>query len=157
MQLTLTTQQLHTLAQDLVCAEGELSDNNLPTLGMVPRLVSCDGPGLELVLAYDTKRWMTNPLGAVHGGVVAILLDNVMGIFCNCLCRNGTPTINMTLNYPRPVPLDATVHIRTHLLVFGRTCSQLTAQLYLPEDPQRVLAYATGVYSTKDHRDLSQL
>ncbi len=155
MHTHITTEQMRTMAEYVLPRSAE-QGNNLPGMGLAPRFVACDGEQLQLELCYDTKPWMSNPMGVVHGGVIAILLDNSMGTLCSCLCHKGTPTISMTLNYPRPVPLNATVHVRAHMLVFGRTSSQLTAQLFLPEEPERVLAYATGVYSTKAHRDLTQ-
>ena len=154
MQTNVTTEQLRAWADQLLLQRSALR-RSLPGLNLFPRFVDCDGPRLQLALAFDTKPWMSNPMGVVHGGVTAILMDTAMGILCCCLCGSSTPTISMTLNYPRPIPLNATVHIRSQLVVFGRTSSQVQAELFLPEAPDRVLAFATGVYSTKDRRDFA--
>lgn len=155
MHAEITTQQLRARAGQLLLHSSPLG-RSLPGLDLFPRLVDCDGDRLEMELAYDTMPWMANPMGVVHGGVTAILLDTSMGVLCSCLCSSHTPTISMTLNYARPVPLRAAVHIRARLAVLGRTSSQVRSELFLPEEPGRVLAFATGVYSTKGSRDSSQ-
>ena len=155
MHIQITDEQMRDMAAHILPRSAELNQN-LPGMHLNPSFVSCNGEQLRIELSYHTEPWMSNPMGKVHGGVIAILLDNSMGILCSCLCHGGTPTISMTLNYPRPVPLNATVHTRAHMVVFGRTSSQLTAELFLPEDPDRVLAYATGVSSTREPRDLTQ-
>ena len=155
MHINITTEQMCAMVAQILPHSAE-QNKNLPGTNLAPRFVACDAEQLRLELAYDTKSWMSNPMGVVHGGVIAILLDNSMGTLCKCLCQGSTPTISMTLNYPRPVPLNATVHTRAHMVVFGRTSSQLTAEIFLPDEPDRVLAYATGVYSTREHCDFTQ-
>lgn len=131
-------------------AQRKLDDASLPGMGMdATRLVSCDEETRTIELAFDTKPWMANPMGVVHGGVVAILMDNGMGVACHSLYKKANPTITMNLNYQRPVPLNATVIVRARVVSFGRTVSHTSAELYLEGQPDRILVTATGVYSTK--------
>ena len=122
---------------------------SLPGLGLDAELIRCDEENRTLELAFVTKPWMSNPMGMVHGGVVAILLDNGMGVACHSLYKRPNPTITMNINYLRPVPLNATVMVRARVTSFGRTVSHTSAELYLADQPDRILATATGVYSTK--------
>lgn len=125
-------------------------DASLPGLGMDgARLVSCDEQSRTIELSFPTLPWMTNPAGVVHGGVVSILMDNGMGVACHSLYRRHNPTITMTINYLRPVPLNSTIIVRARVTSFGRTVSYTSAELYLAGEPDRILATATGVYSTK--------
>ena len=149
MRKELSTQEFQQAVERAIQSRLAGPHRNLPGTDLTFRFVRCDGPGLWLELAYETRPWMSNPMHVLHGGMTAVLLDSTMGVLCCSLCGHGTPTISMTVNYTRPVPLERTVHVRTNLVVFGRTSSQLTAQLFLPEEPERVLAFATGVYSTK--------
>ena len=149
MHKELSTQEFQQAVERAIQSRLAGPHQNLPGTDLTFRFVRCDGPGLWLELAYETRPWMSNPMHVVHGGMTAVLLDSTMGVLCCSLCGHGTPTISMTVNYTRPVPLERTVHVRTNMVVFGRTSSQLTAQLFLPEEPERVLAFATGVYSTK--------
>lgn len=136
-------------ARDLVETRRRNPEANLPGLDLDPQVVRCDPDTMTLELAFDTKHWMKNPIGVVHGGVIAILLDNTMGTAIASLCGLPTPTITMTINYARPVPLDTTIIIRTRVVMRGRTSSQLSAEIFLPDQPDRILVTATGVYSTK--------
>ena len=95
MQTNVTTEQLRAWADQLLLQRSALR-RSLPGLNLFPRFVDCDGPRLQLELAFDTKPWMSNPMGVVHGGVTAILMDTAMGILCCCLCASSTPTITMT-------------------------------------------------------------
>lgn len=114
-----------------------------------PQLVRCDGADGSLVLAFHTQPWMSNPMGVLHGGLSAAMVDTAMGITCGCQRGQPTPTISMTLNYARPVPLNAAVHIHTRLIRCGGTTAQTTAELYLPKAPEQILVSATGVYYVK--------
>ena len=55
----------------------------------------------------------------------------------------------MTVNYARPVPLDADVLVRTRTVRVGYTSAQLSAEVVLAESPEEVLVTATGVYAIK--------
>lgn len=149
MLKTMTDSQLAAVARSFIDAldpsSGSVHFNNY----LRPRLVSCDGASGSLVLAWNTEAWMGNPMGALHGGLSAAIMDTAMGITCGCQRGKPTPTISMTLNYARPVPLNAAVHTRTHISMFGSTTAQLTAELYLPSQPGHILLTASGVYSVK--------
>lgn len=151
MHKDLTPQKLRQLAETALATYLlRISDATQFSADLAPRLVGCSCDPVQLEMAFDTKPWMTNPTGVLHGGVVATFLDNAMGLSCSCLCDcRHTPTISMTVHYARPTPLNTTIHIKTQMVMFGRTSSQLSAQLYLPQEPDRVLVFASGVYSTK--------
>lgn len=127
-------------------------DPEQPNLHLCPRLISCDGPTLWVELEYDTKAWASNPMGIVHGGILALMLDNAMGLTCYCIYGHFTPTISMNLTYARPVPLEQTVRLRVTTTLAGGTTAQLQAQIYLPDHPERPLVSASGVYCTRVRR-----
>lgn len=149
MPTDIPSSQMEQQARGLVAARLRNPDANLPGLDIDPEVVFCDPDSMTLELAFHTKHWMKNPIGVVHGGVIAILLDNTMGTAIASLCGLPTPTITMTINYARPVPLDAEVRVRARVVMRGRTSSQLTAEVFLPEQPDRILVNATAVYHTK--------
>jgi uncharacterized protein (TIGR00369 family) len=126
-----------------------LDDAVLPGLGLTSNLLCCDEESRTIELSFRTAPWMSNPMGQVHGGVVAILMDNGMGVACHSLYGKPNPTISMTVNYQRPVPLSAAVNVRARVVSMGRTVSHTYAELFSPEAPDRILATATAVYSTK--------
>lgn len=122
-----------------------------PRFGRDVTLVEEDGPDGSLLFACHTDPSMSNPLGIVHGGVTASLLDTCMGVTCAAQCggRAATPTVTMTVNYVRPVPLDAELRVRTRTVRIGRTTGQLSAEVFPPDSPDQVLAAATGVYAIR--------
>ena len=127
----------------------ETPEAMLPNTGICPDLLSCDESTLTLELSYKLYPWMRNPVGVLHGGVAGILVDNAMGIACNSACAAHTPTISMTVNYIRPVPLDGPVTVRSHVVSCGRSMAYASAEIFLHDQPDRILITATGVYSTK--------
>ena len=56
-----------------------------------------------------------------------------------------TPTITMTVNYARPVPLDAELRVRTRTVRVGTASGQLWAEVALAERPDEPLVTASGV------------
>ena len=112
-------------------------------------LLDCDGPSGSLTLGYATKPWMANVWGVVHGGVTAALVDSCMGITCGIQCGLITPTISMTINYARPVPLDASIVVRTRTVRCGATAGHIEAEVYPAGQPETLLVTASGAYSTK--------
>lgn len=146
MSRTTTTQQLETLLQGALDSLPTPCDLSQPNLYHAPRLVRCDGPTLTVELEYDTQSWMANPMGVVHGGILASMLDTSMGITCYAIAQVHTPTISMNIHYARPVPLNQTIRIRITAFMAGSTTIQLQSQLYLPGEPERVLVSASGIY-----------
>lgn len=121
-----------------------------PRFGRDVTLADEDGPDGSLLFACHTDPSMSNPLGIVHGGITASLLDTCMGVTCAAQCgQAATPTVTMTVNYVRPVPLDAELRVRTRTVRIGRTTGQLAAEAFPADDPALILATATGVYAIR--------
>lgn len=149
MAVQLTTEELRRRAQAFLDYRARETPRAAPDPSAALTLVDCDGPAGSLVLAYETKPWMANIWGVVHGGVIATLVDTCMGITCGVQCGLITPTVSMTVNYARPVPLDALVHVRTRTVRCGATSGHINAELYPAGQPGRLLATASGAYCTK--------
>ena len=122
-----------------------------PLFGRDVDLVAEDGgPAGSLLFSCHTDESMVNPLGVVHGGVTASLVDTCMGITCSAQCeRMATPTISMTVNYARPVPPNSEIRVRTYTTRVGATSGQMSAEVFCEENPEELLVTATGVYSIK--------
>lgn len=121
-----------------------------PRFGEDISLLEEEGPAGTLLFACHTDASMSNPLGIVHGGVTASLVDTCMGVTCTAQSGGApTPTVTMTVNYARPVPLDADVLVRTHTVRVGNTSGQMQAEVFLAENPEEILVTATGVYAIR--------
>ena len=85
-----------------------------------------------------------NPLGTVHGGYAATLLDSAMGCAVHTLLPAGTSyvTVELKVNYVRPMTAD-TGRVRAEGTVIhaGRTVA--TAEGRLMDADGRLYAHAT--------------
>ena len=155
MNKSLPTEELRRLAEEFLADRARVqNDTGSPDIFGTARVIDCDGPTGSILFAYDTKPWMANVLGTVHGGIIATLLDSCMGITCALHVDVPTPTVTMTANYLNPLPLSGTAHVRTRLNHLGRTTAQAMAEVFSPDRPDDTLVTATGVYSTAGQKQI---
>lgn len=145
----LTTQELRRRTLAFLQLRAREIPAGMPDPSADLTLLDCDGLSGSLTLGYATKPWMANVWGVVHGGVTAALVDSCMGITCGIQCGLITPTISMTVNYARPVPLDASIVVRTRTVRCGATAGHIEAEVYPAGQPETLLVTASGAYSTK--------
>ena len=149
MAQTIETAELRRRVESILKRRRAVNPQGVPDPSADLTLMDCDGPTGSLVLRYQTKPWMANVWGVVHGGVTANLVDTCMGIAIAAQCGVITPTVSLTVNYARPVPLDAEVTVRIRTVRCGATSGQMTAEICLPEQPDKLLVTASGAYCTK--------
>lgn len=88
------------------------------------------------------------PLGHIHGGASAAVLDEVIGV---AIWRAGynVAVVNMELNFRQAIPVDSTVTVEARMTgkegrkVFG------TGEIYLPDGS--VAVSCTGIYVEAPH------
>jgi len=86
-----------------------------------------------------------NPLGSVHGGVIATLLDSAAG----CAVHSVLPahmaytSIDLTTKYLRPVTAD-TGRVTAEGKILSRGIRTALAEARLTDDDGRLLAHATS-------------
>lgn len=143
--------ELYRRAEAFIARRAQSPGRAWPRFGRDVSLVEEEnGPAGSLLFACHTDVSMSNPLGIVHGGVTASLADTCMGV--TCTAQSGgfpTPTITMTVNYARPVPLEADILVRTRTIRIGSTSGQLSAEVFPAGKPEEVLVTATGVYAVR--------
>jgi uncharacterized protein (TIGR00369 family) len=86
-----------------------------------------------------------NPLGVVHGGMAATLLDSALGCCVNSCLDAGDfyTTLELKVNYLRPITLD-TGRLRAIATVvhIGRTTALVEGKIF--DDADKVYAYASS-------------
>jgi uncharacterized protein (TIGR00369 family) len=98
----------------------------------------------EVTMSLHTRPDMANPLGTLHGGICATLLDSAMGCAVHTTLEAGIGygTLELKVNYIRSVPVDnvkltataKTIHV-------GRKTATAEGRVY---DPQgRLVAHGT--------------
>jgi uncharacterized protein (TIGR00369 family) len=102
-------------------------------------------PG-EITFGMVPREQHYNPLGTVHGGVIATLLDTVMGCALQSRLPDGVgwTTLDISVRYLRPVTVDtgpvAAIGTLVHL---GRRTATAEARL-VADATGRVLATGTS-------------
>lgn len=94
--------------------------------------------------AITTRPDFANPLGAVHGGICATLLDSVMGCAVHSTLGPGVgySTLELKVNYIRTVPTDGTRLVGTGTVIHsGR--STATAEGRIVDEQGRLVAHGT--------------
>jgi len=88
------------------------------------------------------------PLGHIHGGASAAVLDEVIGV---AIWRAGynVAVVNMDINFRQAIPVDSTVTVEARMTgkegrkIFG------TAEIYLPDGS--VAVTCAGIYVEAPH------
>ncbi len=146
MYREITTEQLEHTVNLMIRSRNEQFDPSAFNLAFPTEVAECNGPDRAVVFRYHTYPWMQNLNGVVHGGIAATILDVSMATLSISLYGVITPTVSMTINYTRPIPLDADILVKVHATYTGESSAQLTACMYLPGEERLPLATASGVY-----------
>ncbi|MCS0601405.1 PaaI family thioesterase [Streptomyces sp. LP11] len=98
----------------------------------------------RVVISLTTRPDFANPLGAVHGGIAATLLDSVMGCAVHTTLPAGTgyTTLELKVNYIRAAHTAGQTLIATGTTVHvGRRTA--TAEGRVHDEDGRLVAHAT--------------
>ena len=114
---------------------------------MHPELVSCDDESKTIVLRYPLQQWEVNGLGTLHGGIINTMLDLTMSIVVYCFSRETIPpTVSMSTNYLRPVPMEEYVYISAKLTSLGKRNATSYSEAIVPATG-KVACTAIGTYA----------
>jgi uncharacterized protein (TIGR00369 family) len=112
-----------------------------------PELESWDETQQELTLRFPLESWQVNGLGTLHGGMVNTMMDLTMSMVVYCVSRQTIPpTVSMTTNYLRPVPMEDYVLIRAKLTSLGRRNATAYCEAVVPSS-RKLACTAVGTYA----------
>jgi uncharacterized protein (TIGR00369 family) len=98
----------------------------------------------RVTMSLSTRPDMANPLGTLHGGICATLLDSAMGCAVHTTLDAGVGygTLELKVNYIRSVPVDGVKLTATaNTIHVGRKTATAEGRVY---DPQgRLVAHGT--------------
>lgn len=122
-------------------------ENKLDAM-MEPQFFRCQWEDKTLALSFLNRPWMHNPVGNMHGGIIASAFDITMGTLCSCLSDFSamTPTVSMEICYLRPIPEGTRLIVEAEVTHWGRTVIQLVAKSWLEGEPKRLTATASASY-----------
>ena len=118
------------------------------TLGM--RLAYL-GPGVAAMRMWVEPEYTTIK-GRLHGGIIASLLDDVMGWSFNTLGRFGNVTVDMNLNFFSPV-FEGTEIIAEGTVVFaGKSIAVTEGSLW--DNTGKLIAKSRGTFYVTKNADI---
>lgn len=98
----------------------------------------------RVVFAMEPAEYQYNPLGTVHGGVTATLLDTALGCVVQTMVPSGTSytTIELKINYVRPITTETgTVYGEGKIIHMGGRIA--TAEARVTDVAGKLYAHAT--------------
>jgi acyl-CoA thioesterase len=97
----------------------------------------------EVEATLDTRADMTNPMGGVHGGIAATLLDTVMGCAVHTVLEPGEAytTTDLHVHYVRGVDPGTTITATGTVVHRGRRLA--TAEGRVLDEGGRLVAHGT--------------
>ncbi len=98
------------------------------------------------VFALEPAEWMYNPIGSVHGGVAATILDSCMGcaVHTTLAAGVGYATTDLQVRYLRSMRAgDGRVLAEGRVVHAGRRTATAEGRLFLEGDEGRLLAHGS--------------
>jgi len=97
----------------------------------------------------DVTEHHANRIGALHGGIISMLLDAAMGFSASLRFGDGSAevplvTVSMTTNYVSVARIGQRVTATATVVGGGRKLAQVSAEMV--DDDGSVIATATGVF-----------
>ncbi|WP_329070532.1 PaaI family thioesterase [Streptomyces sp. NBC_01429] len=117
---------------------------DLPSIGRLLGMRFDEVEHGRIVISLDTRPDFANPLGTVHGGIAATLLDSVMGSAIHTTLPAGTgyTTLELKINYIRTAHTDEqTLTAEGTVIHAGRRTA--TAEGRVRDDQGKLIAHAT--------------
>lgn len=115
-------------------------------------LVAVAEEGLALSASFTVTEMHQGAPGLAHGGILSTAIDDALGAL-NWLLSSPAVTGRLEVDFRRPVPVGATLHIRSEVLgvkgrkVFTRAVGRLNA----PDGPIAVSAAALFIQVPIEH------
>lgn len=96
-----------------------------------PEFVACSAEQQTLELRFPLNEWMLNPMGTMHGGIIATAVDLTMGSLTRFYRHTGTiSTVTLGLSYMRPVRARGSVMVQACMEKLGRSVAFLNARVF---------------------------
>ena len=117
---------------------------DVPSIGRLLGMKFTEVDPGKVTMVLTTAPDFANPLGSVHGGIAATLLDSVMGCAVHTTLPAGVgyTTLELGVNYIRSVSTQGrTLTATGEIIHVGKTVA--TAQGKVHDDEGRLVAHAT--------------
>ena len=99
-----------------------------------------------LLMKTIMEPWMRNPGNVAFGGITSSVIDNAMGMLSSGLSKRRTPTISMSINYIRGVPVYQPLMVEAVCEKQGRQINFVRCRGYNESAPEKTLFTAEGSF-----------
>src|SRR4051794_38347580 len=100
----------------------------------------------RVVFALEPAEWMYNPIGSVHGGIAATILDSALGCSVHTTLDAGVAytTSDLQVRYVRSMSADTgPVLCESRVVHRGRRLATAEGRLFAAEDADRLFAHGS--------------
>jgi len=112
----------------------------------------------KVVKEYKIRHEMTNALGTLHGGVIASILDEIIGMTVISLeFTHLKTTVNLNVDYFYPAMEGQTLIATAQMIKEGKKISHLQGELIEKESGKMIARAITNMFTTDIPVDLSRL
>ena len=102
----------------------------------------------ELDLEFTVRQEMTNPAGIVHGGVIASMLDETIGLMMYCLSEpDFKASINLVTDFLSPAKTGDLLLVKARVTKQGRNLFHGVAEMYRLSDMRLIATGSSHMYS----------
>lgn len=84
--------------------------------------------GKSISVAFPVSEFQTNPIGTLQGCILASFFDETFGCLCFASLHKPCVTIDMTVNFSRPVKPGSFLVIRALFKAKGKKLLQVSAE-----------------------------
>ncbi len=114
-----------------------------------PKAVDADFALRQWTVEYRVEPWMRNPFGTMHGGIIATVFDNAMGILVRaCTGREQCPTIDLSVSFMRPVSVESMLRVTARITSETKSLVHIYAQAQ-ELGAEHICATATATFFLK--------
>ncbi|MBE6970230.1 MAG: PaaI family thioesterase [Ruminococcaceae bacterium] len=114
---------------------------------LFPDVIHWDTEAMEMLSVFHTDEQMENTRGWLHGGLIATIFDNGLGILADAHAGgDSAPTSSIHVEYLRPVPLMVPLYLHAKIVKLGRTLIHVRGELLDAAENGKTLAAATGIF-----------
>jgi uncharacterized protein (TIGR00369 family) len=123
--------------------------NRYPDLVMPPPSFVSSGAkilsftaGRSITLVFPIREDQTNPIGTLQGGILASFFDDAFGTLSFATIKRPCVTIDIMVNFVRPVKAGESVMIRAEFKSRARKLLWLSAEAF--NEKEKLIATATS-------------
>lgn len=114
-------------------------------------IMDCDEEKGEYFFRCIADEWMCNPMGTLHGGISATILDHAMGSVAFCMVADYgiAPAVQLQVQYHRPMAAGKNILVHIKTISVTKSLIHFYAEAYHEELPEKVCISGNGTYFIK--------